>query len=215
MIIDKKRYNVRGFIGGGLTCIDPDQLKRPLHAAEVLGLMRNLAGKFLDTWRPDHSPEDMDTYEQFFLGAITTSAEGKARETILGGHQLLATLLLLLRYLHRRTEGHRCQGYLESVVFFFTYGERRGHSLEALLHDQGASWDEDPESMCNLAARYRDIIQNFPEEITDNVVPIFVDWLLGCVTLDYFTGYTKDGTLILRKALAWEKWQGGGPNRNP
>ena len=37
--------------------------------------------------------------------------------------------------------------------------------------------DDDDESTRNMAARYLDIVNNFPEEIKSEALPYFIDWL--------------------------------------
>ncbi|MFM7201822.1 MAG: hypothetical protein ACKO6N_13620, partial [Myxococcota bacterium] len=48
------------------------------------------------------------------------------------------------------------------------------------------------ESVTNIAARYGTIQEHFPEELSHNALPYFVDWLLENVHLVEIEAYSDD-----------------------
>lgn len=60
---------------------------------------------------------------------------------------------------------------------------------------------KDPEAVRNMVARYKEIEQNFPQEISDEALPYFLDWLLNNVHLVEITAYSDDDAYTIFETM--------------
>ena len=163
-----------------------------LDAGERFELLDDLTGRFLDSFDEGHEREDTLTYRPYFLGPIVTNNRAGTL-FLVDGQQRLTTLTLLLIYLlHIQSERPReerveVEQYIASTrVGKWSFNldvEDRRDCMKALLEGVPPVVPEGDESVANLWARYQDVEQLFPQELKEQKLPFFIDWLLERVAV--------------------------------
>lgn len=159
---------------------------------QVEELINDLTGAFLESYDPGHARSKVADYGRYFLGSIITSNKGGVR-FLADGQQRLSTLTLMLIFLHRKLKasGHGSP-LLEPMIVSEHFGEKqlnldvpdRRDCMLALLEGEEFDATTSTEAVQRLKENYEHIQQEFPgNEISDNVIPFFADWLLEKVYL--------------------------------
>ena len=161
--------------------------------AQVTELIDDLTSRFLHQYDSAHERRQVASYRPYFLGPIVTTPRDGVRYLV-DGQQRITTLSLLLIYLRRCLSENYANdaGALESLIFSSSYGEKtfnldvdeRNDCLKAILDDQ----QFDPQtttsqSVRNMWNRYEKIAECFPEDLQDEKLPYFVDWIQNRVIL--------------------------------
>ncbi len=146
-------------------------------------LLDDLTSEFLENYKPGDSREDVAKYGAYFMGSIVL-----AENAIIDGQQRFTSLTLLLMYLKNRL---RNIGQDYNVIDAMIYSERFGKKsfnidiedrhlcMEAIFDDKDFDPSDSSDSVQNLYARYKDIIDIFSSnEIKDNLLFHFCDWLI-------------------------------------
>lgn len=190
--IDGKPRTVRELFTSRKYSVDYYQREYAWTQANVIELLDDLTGRFLDSWDESHEREDTLAYRPYFLGPIVTNNRGGTL-FLVDGQQRLTTLTLLLIYLlHLQTdrpadEQVDVRQFVASTrVGKWSFNldvEDRRDCMQALLEGMRPSIPEGDESVENLWSRYQDIEQLFPQELKDRRLPYFIDWLLERVAV--------------------------------
>ena len=160
--------------------------------AQVSELINDLAGRFLKEFDSSHERTFVNSYRPYFLGPIVTANRDGTRYLV-DGQQRITTLSLLLIYVRQLlAEDFREDAEaLNSLIFSTAFGkktfnidvdERKG-CMHAIL--EGGEFDpsDEPESVRNLWSRYQTIVEQFPNDLQDETLPYFADWLQHRVIL--------------------------------
>ena len=191
--------NVRTLLGGVKYSIDFYQREYKWETKQVDELIDDLTSRFLEDHNDSDEREAVANYGHYFLGSIVISHKG-GKLFIIDGQQRLTTLTLLLIYLHNiQAESENKVGITE-MIFSEKFGKKsfnldvpeRTHCMEALFIEIPFDTTETPESICNIVGRYQDIGRHLPEDITDEALPYFIDWLIENVYLVEITAYSDD-----------------------
>ena len=199
--IDAQAKSVNDLLSNKKYAIDYYQREYKWEAKQVTELLEDLETKFLDNYEEGHSRIEVERYRHYFLGSIIVSnRDGK--KFIIDGQQRLTSLTLLLIYLHnlQRDRPKPEQVDVSSLIFSEKYGKKsfnldvdeRVECLEALYNHQPFNPNGCPESVRNIAARFDDIVDNFPATLKNGVLPYFIDWLKDNVDLVEITTYSDD-----------------------
>ena len=190
--IDGKPRTVRELFTSRKYSVDYYQREYAWTQANVIELLEDLSGRFLDSWDESHEREDTLAYRPYFLGPIVTNNRGGTL-FLVDGQQRLTTLTLLLIYLLHLQEGRSPENHVDVRQFvastrvgkwsFNLDVEDRRDCMKALLEGVSPVVREGDESVENLWARYQDIEQLFPQELKDRKLPFFIDWLLERVAV--------------------------------
>ena len=161
--------------------------------AQVTELIDDLTSRFLDQYDPAHERRQVASYRPYFLGPIVTTPRDDVR-FLVDGQQRITTLSLLLIYLRSCLSKNYADdaGALESLIFSSSYGEKtfnlnvdeRNDCLKAIL--DGRQFDPQTttsQSVRNMWNRYEKIAECFPEDLQDEKLPYFVDWLKNRVIM--------------------------------
>ena len=73
--------------------------------------------------------------------------------------------------------------------------------MDALYEGQSFDVTDRPESVQNLVQRYHDLETYFPEELRDDALPYFIDWLLENVHLVEITAYSDDDAYTIFETM--------------
>ena len=190
--IDGKPQTIRELFTGRKYAVDYYQREYAWTQANVLELLDDLAGRFLDSWDEAHDREATLTYRPYFLGPIVTNNRGGTL-FLVDGQQRLTTLTLMLIYLHHLQAGRPPEESVDVRQFiastrvgrwsFNLDVEDRTPCMTALLNGMAPAVPDRDESIKNLVARYQDIEQHFPQELKDHRLPFFIDWVLERVAV--------------------------------
>lgn len=159
--------------------------------AQVVELIDDLVGRFLNEYRPGHVRKEVAGYEPYFLGPIVTAQRGETKYLV-DGQQRLTTLSLLLIRLASALEdsgANDLASQIRPLVFSEQYGEssynldvdERTKCLDAIRDGKRFDPSDQPESVQNLWARNETIEDRFPGGLEPEQLPFFADWLVNRV----------------------------------
>lgn len=175
---------------------------------EVDELVSDLVERFLEDYRPEHPRSQVEKYGHYFLGSIILSSK-EGGTFIVDGQQRLTSLTLLLVHLHTLQQDRAEQVPVGNLIYSEKYGaksfnirvqlgledstqDERYPVMNALFQEKDFDTSGQPESVQNIYARYQDIQELFPEELSDKALPYFIDWLTENVHLVEITASTDE-----------------------
>jgi Protein of unknown function DUF262/Protein of unknown function (DUF1524) len=195
--IDGKGRTIRELLTSRKYSIDYYQREYKWQQKQVAELIDDLANKFLENHEEGNERSAMAEYGHYFLGSIIVS-DKEGQKFIIDGQQRLTTLTLLLIFLRHRLTDPDQKGQLADLIISQKYGKRsfnldipeRTPCMEALYAGEEFSDADAPESVETILARYADLDELFPEDLTGPALPYFVDWLIENVHLIEITAYS-------------------------
>lgn len=197
-VLEKKKYS-----------IDYYQREYKWESKQIAELVTDLTGKFLQIYSPAHSRRDVAHYPGYYLGAVIMSQKG-SQPFIVDGQQRITSLTLFLTYLRRLQLGRHDQVDIDPMIFSEKYGEKsfnldvadRNECMEALFERGEYEPPADaPESVHVLVARYGEFDALFPDELRDEALPYFLDWLKDRVQLVQITAFTDDDAYAIFETM--------------
>lgn len=195
--IEGKGKTIRELLAGRKYSIDYYQREYKWQQKQVVELLGDLATKFLESYNEGDERSAVSEYGHYFLGSVIVS-DKEGRKFIIDGQQRLTTLTLLLICLQHQLQDAEHKGQIADLIFSQKYGKRsfnldieeRNPCMEALYGGKEYTLADPPEAIANIQARYGDIVELFPKELSGNVLPHFVDWLIENVHLVEITAYS-------------------------
>ena len=199
-LFDNRRY-----------AIDNYQREYKWQTKQLVELIDDLCGKFLEHYEPDQERAAVAKYGHYFLGSIILSQK-KGESYIIDGQQRLTTLTLFLVYLHHRQHKLPDESRVDvsHLILSTKYGKQsynidvpeRAPCLDTLYSSKPYNpTTTDPEAVRNMVARYGEIEENFPTEINDQALPYFLDWLLNNVHVVEITAYSDDDAYTIFETM--------------
>lgn len=206
--IDGKVKSVRQLLQGVKYSIDYYQREYRWEAKQVRELLEDLSGTFLKEYEPGLSRSQVANFPHYFLGSIIISQKG-SESFIVDGQQRLTSLTLLLVLLRNLQRDREDAVSIDDLIFSERYGaktfnlavDERALCMEALFEGRPFDSTDQSESVQNLYARYQDLESLFPEEIQDNALPYFVDWLIDNVHLVEITTYSDEDAYTIFESM--------------
>ena len=194
--IDGKGRSVRELLANRKYSIDYYQREYKWRKKQITELIDDLSSKFFEHHQEENERDAVADYGHYFLGSIIVS-DKDGQKFIVDGQQRLTTLTLLLIFLHRFAELEQ-RRQLADLIFSQKYGKRsfnldvpeRTPCIQALYDDHEFLDADVTESVSNILARFADIEEQFPEELSGSALPYFVDWLIENVRLIEITAYS-------------------------
>ena len=174
--------NIRALLSKEKYAIDYHQREYKWGTDQVTDLLDDLTTKFRESYEPGHERSAVKGYGRYFLGSIIVS-DKDAEKFIIDGQQRLTTLTLLLLRLHHLIEDRDYKSHIADLIFSLQYGKRsfnldvpeRTACMDALYNDQAFDDSDQPESVRNILANYTYIEDQFPNDLTGEPLPYFVD----------------------------------------
>ncbi len=197
-VLDNQKYTVDYF-----------QREYKWEEKHIEQLVSDLTSAFLNDYQPTHLRKEVAKYNSYYLGPFVVSVNDGKR-SIIDGQQRLTSLTLLLIYLNNLQKELGINEKIESLIFSEMYGEKsfniqveeRRNCLEQLFSKgEYEPNNTDDESTINMAARYRDIANNFPDEIKGDVFPFFLDWLKYNVVLVEIIAYSDENAYTIFETM--------------
>lgn len=146
-------------------------------------LIDDLTSEFLEYYNPGDPRPAVADYGAYFMGSIVLAGRENA---IIDGQQRFSSLTLLLMYLNNRLKTiGQSYNMIETMIFSESFGTKsfninvkdRQECMEAIFNNVDFDITDAGESVKNLYGRYQDINNVFPENITDEILLHFCDWL--------------------------------------
>lgn len=146
-------------------------------------LIDDLTSEFSEYYHPGDSRPAVADYGAYFMGSIVLAGRENA---IIDGQQRFTSLTLLLMYLNNRLKAiGQSYNMIETMIFSESFGtksfninvEDRQECMEAIFNNIDFDITGAGESVRNLYGRYQDIQEIFPDNITDDILLHFCDWL--------------------------------------
>ncbi|HWQ92667.1 MAG TPA: DUF262 domain-containing protein [Clostridia bacterium] len=197
-VLDNKKYTVDYF-----------QREYNWQKRHIEQLVIDLTSAFLDEYEDGDARTEGENYNNYYLGPFVVS-EKDGQRSIIDGQQRLTSLTLLLIYLNNLQKTLGIAEKIEPMIFsehrgtksFNLQVEERRVCLESLF--QTGSYtvkNGDDPSTSNMADRYNDIVECFPEEIKGKVLPFFIDWLKYNVVLVEIVAYSDDNAYTIFETM--------------
>jgi len=175
-------------------------------------LVTDLTTTFIEEYREGDPRTAVEHYNNYYLGPFVVSSKDDGRKSIIDGQQRLTSLTLLLIFLNnlQKKLGLNESKFIEPLVFSEKFGQKsfniqmdeRRSCLEKLFVEGSYEIQpEDDESTVNMARRYADIEEAFPEEIKGKAFPYFLDWLKENVILVEITAYSEDNAYKIFESM--------------
>ena len=175
----------------------------------IAQLVTDLTSTFLDAYTEGEPRTAVEHYNNYYLGPFVVSSRD-GMKSIIDGQQRLTSLTLFLIFLNNLQKDLGGTESIEPLVFSEKYGEKsfniqveeRKSCLEKLFLT--GSYDvqsDDDESTVNMASRYTDLAEAFPEEIKGKAFPYFLDWLKYNVILVEITAYSDDNAYTIFESM--------------
>lgn len=172
-------------------------------------LVTDLTSTFLDVYTEGDHRGSVEHYSNYYLGPFVVSSKS-GMKSIIDGQQRLTSLTLFLIYLNNLQKELGGKESIEPLVFSEKYGQKsfniqvdeRKPCLEKLfLEGSYEPQTDDDESTVNMAIRYADIGEAFPEELKGKAFPYFLDWLKYNVILVEITAYSDDNAYTIFESM--------------
>lgn len=150
---------------------------------QIEELIDDLTSEFLIYYKKGDDRLSVMDYGAYFMGSIVLAGRENA---IIDGQQRFTSLTLMLMYLHNRLKAiGESYSVIDQMIFSESYGKKsfnidvedRFNCMDAIFSEKSYDTTDESESVKNLYGRYEDIIELFPEEITDDMLLHFCDWL--------------------------------------
>jgi hypothetical protein len=188
--------------------IDYYQREYKWHDKQIRELLNDLTGKFLEEYRPGHERTKVSEYPHYFLGSIIISKK-ESSSFIVDGQQRLTSLTLLLVLLRNLQSDSEVKVPIDALIFGEKFGaksfniavDERIPAMEALYAGEQIDVSDRAESVQNLVARYDDLAEAFPDELSGQALPYFIDWLLENVHLVEITAYSDDDAYTIFETM--------------
>ncbi len=172
-------------------------------------LLDDFESKFISSYSSEHGRSEVYSYPHYFLGTIITVAEN-GQSYIVDGQQRLTTLTLLLIYVQHRLTDIDDIGNCRSLIYSAKRGVKsfninvpeRLDCMQALFEEgEYDAADQLDLSVKNVATRYADIVELFPESLQGDTMPYFFDWLIDNVDLVEIKAYADDDAFTIFETM--------------
>jgi uncharacterized protein with ParB-like and HNH nuclease domain len=174
-------------------------------------LVEDLTTTFLKSYSPEHSRPEVSNYQSYYLGPVVFSVNpDNGKKSIIDGQQRITSITLLLIYLNHQQKAAAQQVSISELVFSEKYGEKSFNMTDEMrepclksLFDEGEYnvKDGDDETVQNMVNRYEDIEQSFPEELTKDALPFFIDWFIENVVIVQITAYSDENAYTIFETM--------------
>ena len=132
------------------------------------------------------------------------------KKSIIDGQQRITSITLFLIYLNHLQKNNEQKVSISELIFSEKYGEKsfnmtdetRRSCLKALFEKgEYKVKEEDDETIKNMVKRYEDIAYTFPEELTNEALPYFIDWLIENVVIVEIIAYSDENAYTIFETM--------------
>ena len=217
--IDAKDKKLSEILSGQRYKIDVFQREYRWQRVHIEALVSDLSLSFLKSYQDGDSIEKSNLYDCYYMGPIVVCQDGKGDLSIVDGQQRLTSFTLLMIYLNHLQKELNIDEDSSFDLGTYLYVKKGGRKtlvlnienrntiIEQLINNPSnvfvdESQIESLESNQNLVLRYEDISTLFPSEIkTQEILPIFVEWLLHNVVLVEVRAYSIENAYSIFETM--------------
>lgn len=208
--IEAKNTSINALLKDQKFTIDYFQREYRWQEKHIKILVEDLTTTFLKSYVAGHKPQEVENYQNYYLGSVVFSVNHEGKKSIIDGQQRITSITLLLIYLNHRQKECTRKVSIGELVFSEKYGEKsfnmtdemREPCLKALFeYGEYIVTDTDDETVANMVERYADIGQAVPEELNKDVLPYFIDWLIENVVLVEITAYSDENAYTIFETM--------------
>lgn len=196
--IDGKEKNLRSLLQNQQYTIQYYQREYRWGTKQIEELLSDLTEEFLNNYQVGDDRKAVKNYGCYYLGSVirTNPETGNA---IIDGQQRLTSITLLLIYLNNLQKNRVDKVAIDSLIYSESYGQKsfnlyvpeREECLNALYNQKDFNITDKNDSIKNIYNRYKDIESNFIDDLTEEALPYFIDWLIDNVYLVDIVAYTE------------------------
>ena len=207
--IDADDRTIAEILEGKKYAVDYFQREFSWEQSHIEQLITDLTSAFLVEYSEGDSRTAGTNYNSYYLGPLVFIARDRGR-SIIDGQQRLTSLTLFLIYLNHLQHELGFDERFESMIFSEYRGVKsfnldvpeRERCLEQLFNSGTyETTDADDESTVNMARRYEDIGQAFPDELRNGTLPHFLDWLRLNVVLVEIIAYSEENAYAIFETM--------------
>jgi len=199
---------IRELLKGSKYQIDYYQREYKWTKKQINELVEDLVQKFFESHSTDHQRSDVQNYGHYFLGSIIISDKDGSK-FIIDGQQRLTSLTILLIFLNNLQKERGEIVNIDELIYSEKYSQKsfninvdeRNPAMEALYDNKDYDPEGQAESVVNIINRYGDIEECFPDELRENSLPYFIDWLIENVHLVEITAFSDDDAYTIFETM--------------
>jgi len=209
--IEATDTSINNLLKGQKFTIDYFQREYRWEEKHVKLFVEDLASTFLKSYKPEHKRAEVANYQNYYLGPMVFSVNpDDGRKSIIDGQQRITSITLFLIYLNHLQKNIEQKVSISELVFSEKYGEKSFNMTDDIrepclkcLFESGEYHlkDDDDETIKNMTERYQDIEQSFPEELTQDALPFFIDWFIENVVLVEITAYSDENAYTIFETM--------------
>lgn len=209
--IEATDTNIKSLLKGQKFYIDYFQREYRWGKSHITLLIEDLTSKFLKSYNQDDKRSAVSGYDSYYLGPVVFSINpDDGKKSIIDGQQRITSITLFLTYLNHLQTDLDQKVAISELIFSEKYGEKsfnmtdesREPCLKALF--ENGMYDiqeEDDETIQNMVERYEDISQSFPDELSGDALPYFIDWLIENVVIVEITAYSDENAYTIFETM--------------
>ena len=207
--IDAHDRSIKGVLESQKYTVDYYQREFSWQQKHIEQLVTDLATAFLNEYQPQHERTEVENYNSYYLGPFVLS-EKAGKRSIIDGQQRLTSLTLILVFLNNLQKTYGLDEAVEGMIFSEKFGKKsfnidvpeRTACLQSLFEKGEYALPSDADaSTVNMVERYEDIVEAFPKEIDDKVLPFFIDWFKERVVLVEILAYSDDNAYTIFETM--------------
>ena len=174
-------------------------------------LVEDLTSTFLKSYKTTDKRPAVANYQSYYLGPVVFSVNpDDGKKSIIDGQQRITSITLFLIYLNHLQSKSTEKVSISNLIFSESYGEKsfnmtdevRESCLKALFEDgEYTPQEDDDETVKNMVERYEDIAQSFPEELSSEALPYFIDWFIRNVVIVEITAYSDENAYTIFETM--------------
>lgn len=174
-------------------------------------LVEDLTTTFSKSYKEGDKRSEVANYQSYYLGPVVFSVNAESgKKSIIDGQQRITSITLFLIYLNHLQKDNPQKVSIGELIFSERYGEKsfnmtdetREPCLKALFEEgEYTLSDEDDETVKNMIERYENIAEFFPEELSKEALPFFIDWLVENVVIVEITAYSDDNAYTIFETM--------------
>lgn len=208
--IEARNTSINSLLKGQKFTIDYFQREYRWQEKHIKLLIEDLTTTFLKSYNSEHKPSEVENYQSYYLGPVVFSKEN-GEKSIIDGQQRITSITLFLIYLNHLQKDRQDEEKvpISELIYSVKYqnksfnmiDDNREPCLKGLFEKGEYIIIKDDETVQNMVDRYEDIGQFFPEELTQNALPFFIDWFIENVVIVEITAYSNENAYIIFETM--------------
>jgi uncharacterized protein with ParB-like and HNH nuclease domain len=174
-------------------------------------LIEDLTNTFSKSYNKEDKRSAVSKYQSYYLGPVVFSVDPESgKKSIIDGQQRITSITLFLIYLNNLQKESPQKVSISELIYSEKFGEKsfnmtdeiREPCLQSLFENgEYLITDNDDETVQNMMVRYGDIVESFPDELTQEALPFFIDWFIENVVIVEITAYSDDNAYTIFETM--------------